>query len=121
MKMLHSLDVRGSCSELGGPRETGVTWRTRSTSLLAALAAVRVLIGCSNNDPTTTGNVADAEPQCAIEQGADPDSLSTLGCAGDYEYMASQPSDASIPGATSVSLLMAPSSPADVFREGLFR
>jgi pyruvate phosphate dikinase-like enzyme len=43
---------------------------------------------------------------CVLTPGSDPDSASTLGCQEDYAALASQPADASIPGATSVKVVI---------------
>lgn len=43
---------------------------------------------------------------CVIPAGESPDSAGQLGCLADYEALASQPADASIPGATSVKTII---------------
>lgn len=44
--------------------------------------------------------------ECQLEPGSDPDFASKLGCQADYEIVASEPTDASIPGATSVKTVI---------------
>ena len=93
--------------------------------LLAALLATSPL-GCGDDDspspdPTaadtadagTTGDVADSGPgvvvepwPCVIEGAATPDFVQTLGCETDFASMASDPLDASIPGARSVKTVI---------------
>jgi hypothetical protein len=43
---------------------------------------------------------------CNIAEGSDPDFAAELGCGADYAALASQPTDASIPGATSVKVVV---------------
>jgi len=43
---------------------------------------------------------------CQLEAGSDPDSGAQLGCLQDYEILSSEPTDASIPGATSVKTIV---------------
>ncbi|MFZ5481260.1 MAG: PEP/pyruvate-binding domain-containing protein [Myxococcota bacterium] len=43
---------------------------------------------------------------CTIAEGDDPDYARQLGCLADYEVLASEPADASIPGATSVKTVI---------------
>jgi hypothetical protein len=62
-----------------------------------------LFIGCSSSEPPGAGvNAA----TCVIEDGSDPDSVSQLGCRHDYDALASEPLDASIPGATSVKVVI---------------
>jgi hypothetical protein len=79
---------------------------------LGALAGF-ALVGCG--DDTTphggggSGGAGGAPPvewQCLLEEGSDPDSAPQLGCQGDYDILSSEPTDASIPGATSVKTIV---------------
>jgi hypothetical protein len=49
---------------------------------------------------------ANANLACEVAPGSDPDSASQLGCPADYAELASEPADASIPGATSVKVVV---------------
>lgn len=48
----------------------------------------------------------DTEPVCVLEPASDPDFAQQLGCAEDYEQLASVPADSSLPGATSVKTVI---------------
>lgn len=70
-----------------------------------------VIAGCSGDkDGETPGDSVDSPVtgawDCVIESGSDPDFASQLGCLADYEALASEPADASIPGATSVKTVI---------------
>lgn len=70
--------------------------------LLAILPALLLAAGCSPATPA-----ADAGLQCVIAAGADaPDSLASLGCAADFEALASLPLDVTLPGARSVKVIL---------------
>lgn len=65
--------------------------------------------GCGDDSTSTTGgggSGAGTAWECQLEAGSDPDSSGALGCLEDYEILASQPTDASIPGATSVKTII---------------
>jgi len=71
------------------------------------------LLGCSDEarvlprDPTTPPPPPLTPAfTCLLEEGADPDSAAELGCPLDYTTLASEPADASIPGATSVKVVI---------------
>lgn len=71
--------------------------------LLLALPA------CQNDKDTDTVPADDSAPvswECFIEEGSDPDFANQLGCQADFEALASEPADASIPGATSVKTVI---------------
>lgn len=57
--------------------------------------------GCDEEVPPTGPKWA-----CRLDSGAAPDSAQELGCEADYEALASVPTDASIPGATSVKTVI---------------
>src|SRR4051794_38366158 len=65
------------------------------------LAATLLVLGCS-------GSSGESFPAtCQIAPGAaTPDFLRTLGCQGDFTAEASQPLDATIPGARSVKVVL---------------
>jgi hypothetical protein len=67
------------------------------------VCSLGLFIGCSSRGPTGA-DVTTAS--CVIADGSDPDSVSQLGCSHDYEALASEPLDASIPGATSVKVVI---------------
>lgn len=77
------------------------------------LAAAVALSACAGDETriefapgqATTGPDR-AERVCAIQPGSDPDSASELACPADYAALASKPADASIPGATSVKVVI---------------
>jgi len=54
-----------------------------------------VLAGCAGSNETTSSYV------CALTADTVTDFSSELACPGDYGILASEPADASIPGATS--------------------
>ncbi len=72
------------------------------------------LVGCGDDSTTPlggggSGGAGGAPPvewQCLLEEGSDPDSSAQLGCQGDYDILSSEPTDASIPGATSVKTIV---------------
>jgi hypothetical protein len=63
-----------------------------------ALGAAGAL-GCSSESREPAFN-------CLLVAGTDPDSAGELGCPADYAALASEPADASIPGATSVKVVV---------------
>jgi hypothetical protein len=67
--------------------------------LLLGAAAALGLLGCSDETRAPTFS-------CLLGEGADPDSAAALGCPLDYASLASEPADASIPGATSVKVVV---------------
>lgn len=65
-----------------------------------ALATALFVAGCHTDKP-------EAEAwDCTIPAGSAPDYARQLGCQADYEVLASEPADASIPGATSVKTVI---------------
>lgn len=83
-----------------------------SRALLSMLALTLSTACSSTNDNNNGGGGTPSGPQahdwpCEIAAGqAAPDSLSKLGCATDFDAMASQPLDASIPGARSGKVIL---------------
>lgn len=74
-------------------------------TLLAALA----LAACNpdkDGDSPEPAHSGDAGWECLIPEGSDPDYAQQLGCLADFEALASEPADASIPGATSVKTVI---------------
>lgn len=77
--------------------------------LLPSLPLI-ALFACRGDEKST----ADPQPEdtsqpawaCVIPSGEDPDYAQQLGCLADFEALASQPADASIPGATSVKTVI---------------
>ncbi len=70
------------------------------------LPVLVLLAAC--DEPSTDGKNPD-EPvswECTIAEGESPDFAAELGCQADYDALASQPADASIPGATSVKTVI---------------
>ena len=74
------------------------------------LALLVALAGCGES-----ARIIEAEPMdilredpalCTIAEGSDPDFAAELGCRADYAALASEPTDASIPGATSVKVVV---------------
>jgi hypothetical protein len=77
--------------------------RSLLSGIARAICSLVLVIGCSSNGPSG----ADVNPAiCVIADGSDPDSVSELGCSRDYDLLASEPLDASIPGATSVKVVI---------------
>lgn len=61
------------------------------------------LCSCQGGSPT------EEEPrvwECLAEDGSEPDSLPELGCESDFDLLASQPTDSSLPGALSVKTII---------------
>jgi hypothetical protein len=74
---------------------------------LLAVACTLAALGCSDDETRLlTPPTATATPTCLLDEGADPDSAAELGCPLDYAALASEPADASIPGATSVKVVV---------------
>lgn len=61
-----------------------------------------LLAGC----PDATDSVPAEDWACLLAAGSDPDFATQLGCRADYDLLASEPADASIPGATSVKTVV---------------
>ncbi|MFO0553951.1 MAG: PEP/pyruvate-binding domain-containing protein [Polyangiaceae bacterium] len=64
------------------------------------LLAVTAAVGCGDDTQPPPGWA------CTLESGSDPDSAAQLGCRADYDIVSSEPTDASIPGATSVKTII---------------
>jgi hypothetical protein len=81
------------------------TLRARSLVSVAArvICSLSLFIGCSGDG--SSGREVDPA-RCVVADGSDPDSVSRLGCSGDYDALSSEPLDASIPGATSVKVVI---------------
>jgi pyruvate,water dikinase len=76
-----------------------VTNNELTRTLLAAAALVSTLGGCGDSAPPA--------PRCEIAEGAPaPDFLQKLGCADDFRKLASDPLDATLPGARSVKVVL---------------
>lgn len=67
------------------------------------LMTVATLAGC---DPAVNPDSSSTSWECLLAADADPDFASELGCEADYNILASEPADASIPGATSVKIVI---------------
>ncbi len=100
--------------------------RTRPlASMMCLLIGVALLPGCASEvgEPQNDGNTQDdggslpddrgaaqnddaALSRCVIPEGESLDSSGTLGCEQDFEILASEPLDASIPGARSVKTVI---------------
>lgn len=65
-----------------------------------------LLVGCKDPSPIDTGTSPSPTWECQIAAGDDPNFASRLGCVGDFELLASEPADSSIPGATSVKTVI---------------
>lgn len=72
-------------------------------------------LGCSSGARDETrltaaqGETLGGQPaaaSCQLGEHTDPDSAERLGCVADYQALASEPADASIPGATSVKVVV---------------
>ena len=75
---------------------------------LLTLVAALAFAACSSDDadPAASGP-KELDWPCEISPGAEaPDSLRRMGCVGDFRAFASQPLDASIPGARSAKVLI---------------
>jgi hypothetical protein len=72
---------------------------------LAALALTVALptLHCDSSTPAPPATVV---WKCALPEGETPDSSATIGCQTDFERLASQPLDISIPGARSVKFVL---------------
>ncbi|MEC9073207.1 MAG: hypothetical protein VX938_12525, partial [Myxococcota bacterium] len=83
--------------------------KTLIASLLTLLVA-GILTSCSG-DGTTTSNAGDSTPAleewaCEATTEESPDFLQKIGCTADFEALASEPLDASIPGARSTKTVI---------------
>ncbi|MCY1023024.1 PEP/pyruvate-binding domain-containing protein [Pyxidicoccus sp. MSG2] len=75
----------------------------RAFTLLLAAIAIAPLLACSS----TSDEDEVREEACQVAEGASaPDFLKHLGCQGDFEALASEPLDTSIPGARSVKVVL---------------
>lgn len=59
------------------------------------------LATCQEADPGSGG-----EWTCVIAKGSDPNSSNQLGCRADFDALASEPADSSLPGATSIKTVV---------------
>ena len=68
----------------------------------ACLFAVLGACAGETKDTGTPGGGSGADPvawECVLEEGVEHDGSPTIGCRADFEALASDPLDASIPGA----------------------
>ena len=92
----------------GGPASAGLHNAPQATSPagLSVLFALALLASsCGDRDHSTTGPES-REEACTITAGEDPDFSTVLGCESDFTALASQPLDASIPGAISAKTVI---------------
>ena len=87
----------GAAPYTGTMRTPSAPWPLSLPLLLAAAP------GCNGKDDTGAEAPTWA---CTIAEGEDPDFAHQLGCQADYDVLASEPPDASIPGATSVKTVI---------------
>ena len=76
----------------------------QSKKKISLFAAVMLICSCLNS-PRDSG----PEPKdwsCTVVDGDEPDFSSAIGCEADFTALASEPLDASIPGATSVKTVI---------------
>jgi hypothetical protein len=79
---------------------------------LVALALVACKDGKDTSPPDETPTDDTGTPhtgvewECVIPAGENPDFANQLGCQADYDVLAAEPADASIPGATSVKTVI---------------
>jgi hypothetical protein len=78
--------------------------RRLTASRGGALAVGAVLLGCGDSARVVSPLVP--APLCLLSADGAPDFASALGCPADYQALASAPADASIPGATSVKIVI---------------
>lgn len=62
--------------------------------------------GETGPDDSSPGETGPQSWDCLIAEGEDPDYAQQLGCQADFDVLASEPADASIPGATSVKTII---------------
>jgi hypothetical protein len=81
--------------------------------MMRALLAAGLLVACTGKGDDTankgSGGGTDDEPvswECVLEDGVDHDGSATLGCREDFDALASDPLDASIPGARSTKTII---------------
>jgi len=68
-----------------------------------------MLAGCGSQDPSAAEPKTLAEPRdwpCEVAEGEAPDFVERLGCRADFDALASEPLDTSIPGARSVKVVL---------------
>jgi hypothetical protein len=81
----------------------------------AALVLAGALVACNGKDPDTGGGGSGSgggsgdDPvswECVLEEGVEHDGSPTIGCKADFDALASDPLDASIPGARSTKTII---------------
>lgn len=88
------------------PRISSLSFPLRALPF-RAVAALALALGCGSEDPTKPNEPEITERQCLIAAGAElPDSLPSIECRADFDAFASEPLDASIPGARSVKVVL---------------
>ncbi len=75
------------------------------TTVSSGISLLSLLLGCAD-DPQGPGKRDQVVWKCSIDSGSEVDYSTTLGCTGDFDALASEPLDASIPGATSVKTVI---------------
>jgi hypothetical protein len=80
--------------------------RLHALLLLAAAAWQGGCGGCNGGNADSDTDPVGPSWDCVIADGEQPDFANQLGCQADYEAIASEPADASIPGATSVKTVI---------------
>jgi hypothetical protein len=75
---------------------------------LIALLLLSSLPACASDETAATIEPTTTEPthECVSEADSDPDYLNSIGCSGDFELLASEPLNASIPGARTMKTVI---------------
>src|SRR6188508_899335 len=79
--------------------------RRPTWAVYLGLVAVIALAACGSSDGTPAEEGPKEWP-CEIPQGAKPDYIQKTGCIADFQTVASQPLDASLPGALSGKVIL---------------
>ena len=79
---------------------------TRALLLLTLIACKTDKDPATPTDSSPPDDSAAPAWDCLIDPGSDPDFANQLGCEADFQELASEPADASIPGATSVKTVI---------------
>lgn len=96
----------GACDDDSSASDTDTSVDTDTNDTSAEDSAGPDLSEGDTSDDTAGDTDTTVEAGCAIDDGAEtPDYLSRLGCVADFEALASEPLDTSIPGARSVKVV----------------
>lgn len=79
--------------------------RHRILGALGTALACAVLPACDGPEETTPGTTTTLQEVCELAQGDSPEYLQHVGCTEDFQALASEPLDSTLPGARSVKVV----------------